>query len=61
MDASSKSNLLIVGSGVGAMVEAIARQGGDAIQTETIAFPDYSLEDHWQRGDAVRAIRRGLL
>jgi hypothetical protein len=24
-----------------------------------VAFPDVSLEDHWQRGDAVRAIRRG--
>jgi hypothetical protein len=24
-----------------------------------VAFPDHSLEDHWRRGDALRAIRRG--
>lgn len=30
-----------------------------AMSTEMIAFPDYSLEDHWRRGDALRAIRGG--
>jgi hypothetical protein len=30
-----------------------------AVECEMVAFPDYSLADHWERGDALRAIRRG--
>lgn len=42
------------------LVEAVARaSGGDAISTRTVAFPDYSLEDHWNRGDALAAIDEG--
>jgi len=41
------------------MVELLARAKDLRVTTEMIAFPDHSLEDHWQRGDAVRAIRRG--
>lgn len=52
-------NSLTVANNLPAMVEAIARQRGEAIECETIAFPNYSLDDHWERGDAVRAIARG--
>ncbi len=31
----------------------------EALAPETVAFPDYSLEDHWLSGAAVDAIRRG--
>jgi hypothetical protein len=41
------------------MVESLARAKDVRVTAEMIAFPDYSLEDHWQRGDGVRAIRRG--
>jgi hypothetical protein len=42
-----------------AMVEALATAAKRHITVQMVAFPDVSLEDHWQRGDAVRAIRRG--
>lgn len=42
-----------------AMVQALARAGKVHVNTEMVAFPDVSLEDHWQRGDALRAIRKG--
>ena len=42
-----------------AMVTAIGRQHGVAIRCETVAFPDFSLDDHLQRGEAARAIARG--
>jgi hypothetical protein len=32
---------------------------GDAWDTSVVAYPSYSLEDHWQRGDAARVIERG--
>ena len=52
-------NSLTAANNLPKMLEAIARQHGDSIACETIAFPDYSLEDHWHRGDAARAIARG--
>ena len=52
-------NSLTFANNLPAMVAAIARQRGEAIECETIAFPDYSLDDHWDRGEAVRAIARG--
>ena len=52
-------NSLTAANNLPAMVAAIARQRGEAIECETIAFPDYSLDDHLDRGDAVRAIARG--
>lgn len=33
--------------------------GGPAIEVRTVAFPDFSLEDHWNRGDALAAIDAG--
>ena len=41
------------------MVAAIGRADGRTITIEVVAKPDFSLEDHWQQGDARRAIARG--
>jgi hypothetical protein len=42
------------------MVERLATAvGGPAIATEAVVFGNYSLEDHWNQGDAARAIDRG--
>ena len=42
-----------------AMVQTLAKSGKVRVTVDMIAFPDVSLEDHWQRGEALRAIRRG--
>ncbi|MDQ3171982.1 MAG: hypothetical protein M3Q55_17770 [Acidobacteriota bacterium] len=40
------------------MVETAA--GGHArVECESIAYPDFGLEEHWRHGEALRAIRRG--
>src|SRR4051794_11364029 len=52
-------NSLTAANNLPSMVEAIGRQSGEKIVCETIAYPDYSLEDHWKRGDAIAAVRRG--
>lgn len=42
------------------MLEAVSRTaGGPRVDCESVAFPNYSLEDHWNRGDAATAIARG--
>ena len=41
------------------LVSGLATAAGRPIPTASIAFPDFSLEDHWNRGDATRAIARG--
>jgi hypothetical protein len=42
------------------MLEALSRTaGGPRVDCESVAFPNYSLEDHWNRGDAAKAIARG--
>lgn len=42
------------------MVRALADSAGDATAVvEAVALPDFSLEDHWNDGRAVRAIRGG--
>lgn len=38
------------------LVEALAAAGGVQVTTHAIALPDFSLEDHWDRGDAQKAI-----
>jgi hypothetical protein len=53
-------NSLTTANNLPALVEALARADGAVrIETRTVAFPDHSLEDHWNRGDALRAIREG--
>jgi hypothetical protein len=37
----------------------LSAAAGDAWETSAVALPNYSLEDHWQLGDASRAIGRG--
>ncbi len=42
-----------------AMVTAVARQAGDDdLVTAAVAFPDFSLEDHWNEGTARRALEQ---
>ena len=41
-----------------ALVATLARARG-RVSCASIALPNYSLEDHWQRGDALREIRKG--
>lgn len=41
------------------MLDSLARMSGNAVlRAEAIAFGGYSLEDHWARGDARRALER---
>jgi hypothetical protein len=39
-------------------VRELAQEEGRRWETSTVAYPNYSLEDHWQRGDAERTIAR---
>jgi hypothetical protein len=52
-------NSLTYSNDLPAMVATMGRAEGRRIECESIALPDFSLEDHWQRGDAPRAIARG--
>ena len=52
-------NSLTFANNLPAMVTAIGHQQGVTIQCESVVFPDFSLDDHLQRGDAARAIARG--
>jgi hypothetical protein len=51
-------NSLTYANDLPAMVEAAA--GGSArVACESVAYPDFGLEEHWRHGEALRAIRRG--
>jgi hypothetical protein len=52
-------NSLTSANNLPAMVTEIGHQQGVTIQCEMVAVPDFSLDDHLQRGEAVRAIARG--
>jgi hypothetical protein len=41
------------------LVERMSERIGEPISTSTVAFADFSLGDHWDKGDALAAIRRG--
>ena len=41
------------------MIETLARTSGPRVDCDAVAFPNFSLEDHWNRGDAAKAIARG--
>jgi hypothetical protein len=41
------------------MVRALALASGETLRIGVVANPDWSLEDHWNGGDARSAIRRG--
>ena len=42
-----------------ALVATLARGAGKRVTTEAVVFNDFSLEDHWQQGDARKAIAKG--
>jgi len=52
-------NSLTAANDLPAMVTAMARTAGIEIRCSTIAKPNFSLEDHWNDGEARRAIARG--
>jgi hypothetical protein len=52
-------NSLTEGNALPAMVEALARASGQPLAVEAVTFGGFSLEDHWNQGDARRAIGRG--
>src|SRR5262245_21667559 len=53
-------NSLTAANDLPRMLETMSRgAGGPAITCESVALPNYSLEDHWARGDAQKAIARG--
>ena len=53
-------NSLTYTNDVPAIVQALAETSGNKrLVFKTVAYPDFSLEDHWNRGDARRAIGEG--
>ena len=53
-------NSLTTTNDLPAMVESLSvGGGGPRLDCHAVAFPGYSLEDHWNRGDAARAIGAG--
>jgi hypothetical protein len=51
-------NSLTTANGLPAMVERLGELNGLHISTRAVAGANLSLEDHWDRGDALREIRR---
>ena len=52
-------NSLTAGNNLPAVLEALAPLAGAKVEAEMVAFPDHSLEDHWNRPEARRAIESG--
>jgi hypothetical protein len=52
-------NSLTAANDLPAMVEALGKANGQPIVTRTVAYANYSLEDHWVHGDARRTIAEG--
>ena len=53
-------NSLTSANNLPGLVEALSRAAGESrIECRLVAFPNYSLEDHWNRGDAPHAIAEG--
>ena len=53
-------NSLTAANDLPGIVEAFARSTiGPAVTCRAVVFADHSLEDHWARGDAARAIAEG--
>ena len=65
MIAEAVIRVLIVGNSLTAandlprMIETIARASGIEVQCAAIALPDYGLQEHWEDGRALKAIRQG--
>jgi hypothetical protein len=52
-------NSLTDTEGLPGLVEGLAIAVGRPLQTAMVTYPGYSLEDHWNRGDALRSIDSG--
>ena len=52
-------NSLTTANDLPARLQALASSVGDHLECRAVAFPDFSLEDHWRQGDARRAIGEG--
>lgn len=52
-------NSLTEGNNLPAMVQALARASGQPLAVEAVTLGGFSLEDHWNQGDARRAVARG--
>jgi hypothetical protein len=52
-------NSLTEGNHLPAMVAALARASGQPLEVEAVTRGGFSLEDHWNQGDARRAVARG--
>lgn len=58
-------NVLFIGNSltyvndVPEMVKVIAKHNGKTFKYKMVAYPDFSLEDHWKKGDALKAIKDG--
>jgi hypothetical protein len=50
-------NSLTYSNDLPAALSAVATLAGDTIEARYVAFPDYSLEDHWNEGTALKAIK----
>ena len=65
IDAVAPRRVLFIGNSltttndVPGLVEALSIADGERILCRTVAFGGYSLEDHWNRGDARRTIAEG--
>ena len=65
LPASATARVLFVGNSLTltndlpATVAALAKAAGRQIQSETVAFNDFSLEEHWAQGEARARIARG--
>jgi hypothetical protein len=51
-------NSLTYSNDLPAIVAALAESRQQRLIHKTIAFPNFSLEDHWQQGDALKAIAK---
>jgi hypothetical protein len=52
-------NSLTAANDLPGLVEDLGKANGERIVTRMVAYPNYSLEDHWSHGDARRAIAEG--
>jgi hypothetical protein len=53
-------NSLTFANDLPAMVQQLGRsEPGRTVTVGAVAFPDFSLEDHWNQGDALKAIKAG--
>jgi hypothetical protein len=52
-------NSLTTANDLPARIQALASSVGDHLECRAVAFPNFSLEDHWNQGDARRAIGEG--